>query len=700
MTATDRSADGAPKTSPGNVPDDVADRARIDELRRELSEHAHRYHVLDDPVIADAEYDRLYRELLELERRHPAWRTPDSPTQRVGAEPISELLPAEHVIPMLSLDNAHDAAEINAFDQRLRRFLGRDLPIDYLVEPKYDGIAVELCYEKGAFVLGSTRGNGRVGEDITHNLRTIRALPLQLRGAAPEQLDVRAEVYMPLAEFRRINRERSDEGLEPYANPRNSTAGSLRQLDPRVCARRALDLFAYSLGRGSGELGVTSQSELLERLRELGFPVSQDTAACRRVEEVIAFHHALEQRRDSLPFEIDGSVVKVDDFALRKELGELNRSPRWAIAFKFAPRQETTQIVDIRTDVSRSGTLTPVAVLEPVQLGGVRVVHASLHNQDEIDRLDVRIGDHVFVERAGDVIPKVIKVIHERRPAGAQPYRLPDLCPVCSSATVRLPGEVAVRCPNLECSAQVKERLRHFASRGGLDIEGLGEKLIAQLVEHGRVRRPSDIFTLRADELVELERMGARSAAKLVQAIEAARHTELSRLLYALGIRYVGERIAGLLAAHFSSLVAICSAAPEELEAIEEIGPIIAQSVRGFVGDSSNLEELARLDQLIDATAPEPSPVDEPGVVPDALAGRSFVLTGTLSIPRSTLASRIEAAGGRVASSLSGRTDYLVVGERPGSKLAKARELGVAILDQAGLEALMRGDAQAGSERT
>jgi len=662
------------------------DRARLERLREEIDHHLHRYHVLDDPEISDAAYDRLFAELVALESAHPDWVTEDSPTRRVGAEPVTGLAPVPHAIPMLSLDNAHDEEELLAFDQRLQRFLGRDDPIRYMAEPKYDGIAVELAYRDGVLVQGSTRGDGRVGEDITHNLRTIRSLPLRLRGGAPELLEVRGEVFLPIEAFRRLNQTRLEAGLEPYANPRNSTAGALRQLDPRAAAERPMDMVCYGLGRGASELGVRSQTEMLERLAELGLRVSSLVRLCENAAAAVAFHHELEARRDALPFEIDGSVVKVDDFALRDELGELNRSPRWAIAYKFPPRQETTRVRDIRCDVGRTGVLTPVAVLEPVQIGGVTVVHASLHNQDEIERLDVRIGDQVFVERAGDVIPKVVKVVRDQRPEGTHPYQLPEQCPVCESETVRLEGEVARRCPNLECPAQIKERLRHFASRRALDIEGLGEKLIDQLVERGSIRRPSDLFRLDRQTLIDLERMGEKSADNLLEAIRKARSIALGPLLYGLGIRHVGERIASVLAERAHSLEGLTRLTPEELEDTDEIGPTIAASVRAFLEDPHNRQELERLEKELSIAV-----IESQVQAVEGIANKTFVLTGALSKPREEFAGRIRAAGGKVSGSVSKKTDYVVAGERAGSKRTKASELGVQILEESELEALLAG---------
>jgi DNA ligase (NAD+) len=669
-----------------------AELKRLEELRQLIEYHNYRYHVLDDPEISDAEYDRLFREAVEIEQRHPEWVTPESPTRRVGGEPIEGLESVDHAVPMLSLDNAASTEEMHAFDARVRRFLGRDEPVAYVAEPKYDGVAVELTYRDGVLAVGSTRGDGRTGEDVTHNLRTVRAVPLRLRGAsAPAILDVRGEVFMPLAGFEALNAQRLAEGLEPFANPRNSTAGTLRQLDPRVAASRPLDLFAYGAGRGVEALGARTHYELLERLQDLGFRVNPRRERSLGPAGVIRFHEALERERDALPYEVDGSVVKVDDFQLRAELGELERSPRWAIAFKFPPRQETTTVREIRAYVGRTGVLTPVAVLEPVPIGGVTVVHASLHNQDEVERLDVRAGDTVFVERAGDVIPKVVKVVKQKRPAGAKSYRLPAQCPVCGSAVVRLEGEVATRCPNLACPAQVKERLRHFASRAGLDIDGLGAKLIDQLVERGLVERPSDLFRLDASTLASLERMAEKSADNLLRAIERARKSSPERFYYALGMRHVGQRVAGLLAAHFDGPGELLKATAEDLEAVDEIGPIIAEAVCAYLGDPENRAEIERLRAELDfgptrRRAPGPA---RRAAAAGALSGKTFVLTGTLSEPRSRVQAEIEAAGGKVTGSVSKKTDYLVAGESPGSKARKARELGVPILDEAALRELL-----------
>ncbi|MCH6562639.1 MAG: NAD-dependent DNA ligase LigA [Myxococcales bacterium] len=666
-----------------------SEQQRLAELRSLIAHHNNRYHVRDEPEISDAEFDRLFRELQELEQQHPEWVTPDSPTQRVGAQPREGFPTVEHTIPMLSLDNASNLEELRAFDARLRRFLKREEIIHYTAEPKYDGVAVELRYDEGRFTLGSTRGDGRTGEDVTHNLKTIRSLPLRLQGRpAPKLLEVRGEVFMPLEHFDRLNRGRLAEGLEPFANPRNATAGTLRQLDPRVSASRPLDLFVYGLGRGKESLELGYQSELMTRLAELGFKVNPRCVSGVDIEGVAAFHAELERDRDGLPYEADGTVVKVEEFALRERLGELERSPRWAIAYKFPARQETTQVKKIRCYVGRTGVLTPVAVLEPVRIGGVTVVHASLHNQDEVDRLDVRVRDTVLVERAGDVIPKLVKVVGEKRPSRTRRYRLPSSCPICGSPTVRLEDEVAVRCPNLACPAQVKERIHHFGSRRALDIDGLGEKLIDQLVERGLVRRPSDLFALDQETLAGLEHMAAKSADNLLVAIERSRDAALDRFLFALGIRHVGERLAGVLAQHLGSLEALLKTNHEQLEAIPEVGPIIAESVRAFLDDPANREEITRLRSVL-RLAGVPAAARAKSA---ALKGKSFVLTGTLSEPRATVQERIEAAGGKVTSSVSSRTNYVVTGESPGTKLRKAESLGLTTIDEAELRQLLESE--------
>ncbi len=662
-------------------------RARLDVLVETLNRHAQRYYVEDRPEISDAEYDRLYRELEALERELGEVH-PDSPTRRVGAPPADGFASVPHREPMLSLENVTDDEEMRQFDARVRRLLGEDGPLRYAAEPKLDGAAVELIYEDGRLAVGSTRGDGRIGEDVTANLRHVWSIPLELPEAPAGRLSVRGEVVLPRAAFERLNRDRLGRGLEPFANPRNAAAGALRMLHD-VDRRRlgALEYRAYAVAETRPE-GVTTQMALLAQLARWGFRVSPECAGCDDVEAAIAFHHDLEARRDALPVEIDGTVFKLDRLDLRDEVGSLPRAPRWAVAFKFPPQQETTRVREIFASVGRTGALTPIAVLEPVYVGGVTVSNASLHNQDEVDRKDVRVGDTVVVQRAGDVIPQVVMVVKERRPRGAKAYRLPARCPVCETPALRLEGEAVTRCPNLDCPAQLKNNVRHLASRGALDVDGLGEKLIEQLVDAGHVTRVSDVFALDAETLEGLERVGARSAANLIAAIDRARTTSLPRFLVALGIRHVGSGAAELLAARFGDLDPMLACDREGFEAVEGVGPTIAESLVRFFAEPRNRAEIDRLRAL-----GVHWPVSEPRGAPDGpLAGKSFVLTGTLEdLTRDEAKARIERAGGRVTSSVSKKTDYVVAGAEPGSKLRKAETLGVEVLDQAGLEALLAG---------
>jgi DNA ligase (NAD+) len=647
----------------------------------------------DRPEIADHEYDELLRELQELEARYPELRRVDSPTQRVGAPAAEGFETRPHRSPMLSLDNAMDAEEMRAFDERVRRMLGRpDELLETMGEPKLDGAAVELIYEDGHFATGLTRGDGQLGEDVSASLRHILTVPLVLdcpEGAVPPVASVRGEVVLPIAAFRRLNEARSERGEEPFANPRNAAAGALRQIhDINLRRLRSLEFRAYALAEGLPEQAET-QEEVLRILAEWGFAVSPECRLCSGLEAALAFHEQMRVARAQLPLEIDGTVFKVNRFELQRELGTLARAPRWAIAFKFPPEQAMTVVESIEVQVGRTGALTPVAKLRPVHVGGVTVSNASLHNQDEIDRKDVRPLDTVVIQRAGDVIPQVVRVVLERRldePGAHPPYVLPKCCPVCSAENLRLEGESVTRCPNIDCAAQLKTNLRHMASRGGLDVDGLGEKIIDQLVERGLVRRLSDVFALDAGAVAGLERMGDKSAANLVVSLEKARHTTLDRFLIALGIRHVGETLAELLASHFGDLEPLASATAEQIAGIEGVGPTIAESVAGFFADQGNRAEVARLQQLgVRWEKPARSPARSETI----LAGQTFVLTGTLGMPRSQVKSRIEAAGGKVVGSVSKRTSYLVAGESPGSKLRRAEELGVPVLDEAGLEALL-----------
>jgi DNA ligase (NAD+) len=660
---------------------------RIDWLTAELNRHLRLYHQEDSPEISDAEYDALFRELEALEAAHPTLARADSPTKRVGTPPAEGFTEFVHRVPMLSLENAMSAEELRAFDDRVRRVLEREDPIDYIVEPKLDGASVELVYEDGSLVAGATRGDGRVGEDVTANLRISPSVPLALAGAVPGRLSVRGEVVLPIGRFERLNARRLARGLEPFANPRNAAAGSLRMLNEIDRDRlRALELRAYAIGEGLPP-GVETQAQVLERLAGWGFAISPESRTCRGVDAVIEVHQALLAQRAALPIEIDGTVVKVDRLAYQKELGIVSRAPRWAVAFKFPPSQATTKVVAIEVQVGRTGALTPVAKLEPVYVGGVTVSNASLHNRDEIERKDVRVGDTVIVQRAGDVIPQIVKVALERRPKGARKYAFPKRCPVCGAAVVRLEEEAVTRCPNLDCPAQLKNNLRHIAGRGALDIDGLGEKLIDQLVERGVVTRLSDVFRLGATALEGLERMGEKSAQNLVAALDKAKRTTLARFLVALGIRHVGETVAELLARHFGDLDPLLEASAEQIEAAPGVGPIIAESVAAFFADPRNRAEVKELRELgLSWLASAPAPPRGEG----PLAGKVFVLTGTLEgMTRGEAKQRIEAQGGKVTGTVSKKTSYVVAGADPGSKLTAARELGVAVLDQSDFETLL-----------
>jgi DNA ligase (NAD+) len=647
------------------------------ELRRALAHHDYRYHVLDDPEISDAEYDVLFRRLLALEAAHPELVTPDSPTQRVGAAPQSGFATARHRQQMLSLSNVTTREEMEEFDARVRRLLGRDR-VDYVVEPKLDGVAVEVVYEDGALTVGSTRGDGSTGEDVTANLRTIRSVPLRLRDGTrrvPTRLEVRGEVYLPVAAFRALNREREEAGQPVFANPRNSAAGSLKQLDPRITASRPLALACHGVGELTGT-AVRTHHELLQAFADWGLRPPPRHRLARTLDDVTDAFAALERERDDLPFEVDGLVVKVNDLELQRLLGQVSRSPRWAVAWKFKPRQATTKVLRIAPSVGRTGVLTPVAELEPVAVGGVTVRNVSLHNMDEVERKDIRVGDTVLLERAGDVIPYVVRVVAEGRGRRGKPFSMPSHCPVCGADVVRPEGEVAYRCLNVSCPARLKQALRFFGSRAALDVEGLGEKLVDQLVERGLVRDLADLFHLDAATLVGLERMGKKSAENLLAQLERSKQTTLPRFLVALGIRQVGEATATALAQHFGTLERLMAASEEELTAVRDVGPEVAAAIHAFFAEQRNREVIARLH----AAGVRPAAVQ---AVAGPLSGKKFVLTGGLgSMTRPEAQRRIEALGGRVVSSVSKETDYVVVGDDPGSKLAKAEKLGVARLDE------------------
>jgi DNA ligase (NAD+) len=662
---------------------------RVEFLVKELNRHSRLYYLEDAPEISDAEYDELFRELLVIERDHPELRRPDSPTQRVGAPPAEGFATVRHRVPMLSLDNAMGGDEMRAFDARIRRMLASDETVDYLGEPKLDGAAIELIYERGRLQVGATRGDGRQGEDVTANLRTVVSIPLTLQPDAsplPERASVRGEVVLPIPAFERLNRERLERGEEAFANPRNAAAGSLRQLHDIDTARlRSLHFYAYGLEEGVPE-SVATQEEILKVLTGWGLPVSPEVQHCPDLDAALAYHEQVLAMRERLPIEIDGTVFKVNRLDLQEKLGNLPRAPRWAIAFKFPPQQKNTTVEAIEVQVGRTGALTPVAKLRPVRVGGVTVSNASLHNEDEVARKDVRVGDTVVVQRAGDVIPQVVKVVPRKRPPGATAFRMPAVCPVCGAKAVRLEGEAVRRCPNLDCPAQIKNNLRHMASRGALDIDGLGEKLVDQLVDLGRVSRLSDVFTLEEETLSGLDRMGKKSAANLVAALARARETTFARFLVALGIRHVGETVAELLTDHFGDLPPLLAATREEIEAVAGIGPIIAESVSGFFADRRNRAEVERLVQL--GVRWPVRPRRRPAAGP--LSGKSFVLTGTLAgLTREQAKRRIQAAGGRVVASVSKNTDFVVAGESPGSKLRKAEELDIAVIDEAELVRLL-----------
>ena len=681
----------APGTRPA-VPAAIAKRARV--LREAIALHDRNYYVLDQPTISDAEYDALYRELQSLESQHPTLVTPDSPTQRVGGASLAAFAPVRHAVPMLSIRTETNTTPDGAaqFDARIRRDLGLDAaapPVEYNAELKFDGLAISLRYEAGQLKVAATRGDGEVGEDVTRNIHTIRVIPLRLASKAPpDVLEVRGEVYMSRKDFARLNARQEAAGLRTFINPRNTAAGAVRQLDPAMTAQRPLRFFAYGIGETRGWQVPPAHAAVLDALAAFGLPVDPHRRIARGEDELTAFYEHVRGIRDQLPFDIDGVVYKVNSLALQRELGFVTREPRWAVAHKFPAEEMATELLDIGVQVGRTGAITPIARLRSVFVGGVTVTNATLHNEDEVRRKDVRIGDTVIVRRAGDVIPEVVRVLVERRPGNAREFVMPTVCPECGSAIVRLPDEAIARCTGgLICPAQRKQALRHFASRHALDIEGLGEKLIDQLVETERVRTAADIYSLTAADLVALERMADKSAANVIAAIDRSRRTTLARFIYALGIRHVGEATARDLAAHFGSLAALMSASAADLLHVRDVGPVLAEAIFDFFAEPHNR---AVIDALRKAGVQWPEGAPRRAAA-GPLAGRTFVLTGTLpTLSRDEAKALLEAAGASVAGSVSKKTDYVVAGADAGSKLSKAQALGVAIIDEAAMQDLLR----------
>ena len=664
--------------------------ARAKELRTALEDANHRYYVLDAPTISDAEYDRLFRELQDLETRHPELAAPDSPTQRVGAPPLEAFGTVRHGVPMLSLNNAFAAEEVEGFDRRVRDGLGTDT-VEYACEPKFDGLAISLAYERGVFAQGATRGDGYEGEEVTANLRTVKSIPLRLRSDRPPRLlEVRGEVVLYRRDFERLNARQRANGAKEFANPRNAAAGSLRQLDSRVTASRPLRFFAYGVGEAAGLRMPDTQASLLDLLGELGLPVCAERRTAEGAGGLLRYYRELEAKRAKLPYDTDGVVYKVNRLADQERLGFVARAPRFAVAHKFAAEEATTELVAIEVQVGRTGAITPVARLKPVFVGGVTVTNATLHNEDELHRKDIRVGDTVVVRRAGDVIPEVVRTVPGTRKPHAPLFHVPAKCPVCGSSVVRLPDEAVARCTGgLFCPAQRKQALLHFASRRAMDIEGLGEKLVDQLVDAEMVQTPADLYALDAERLAALERMGEKSAQNVIEALERSKRTTLARFVYALGIRNVGEATARDLARHFGALDPLLNADEATLQEVPDVGPVVAMSIEGFFAERHNRDVIAALRRhgvhWNEATPRRAAPAGR-------LAGKTFVLTGTLpDMTREDAAALIESHGGKVSGSVSKKTDYVVVGTDAGSKLAKAEALGIALLDENGLKKLLKG---------
>jgi len=664
---------------------------RIQELVSKIQHHDYCYYVLDNPEISDAEYDALFRELQNLENKHPDLRLPDSPSLRVGGKPLDEFKKLKHRVPLLSLANALSQEEFLEFDSRLKRVLeigasDATHKLDYYTELKFDGLSVNLTYESGTLVSAATRGDGETGEDITQNIRTIRSVPLRLNCKNPPQLiEVRGEAVLPIRDFEKLNEEQAKKGLKLFANPRNAAAGSLRQLDPKITGSRPLTVFCYGMGHVEG-IRFDTIAEYQDVLRKWGFQVGSYRRICHGVEAVLKFYQEIEEKRDSLPYEIDGIVVKLNRLSEVDRAGFISRSPRGMVAFKYPPRQETTTIEDIIVQVGRTGALTPVAIVTPVRLGGAIVRRATLHNQDEIDRKDIRIHDRVLIQRAGDVIPEVVKVIDSVRTGNEKKFHLPDHCPVCESRVERKDGEAVIRCVSRNCIGQLKERIRHLAMIDALNIDGLGEKIIEQLVDEGLVKSYADLFKLTQEQLMQLQGFKEKSSSNLIHAIKLARQSDLYRLIFGLGIRHVGERTAKILAHYFRDLDPLIHASEEQLQEVHEIGPEVAKSVHHYFKDPQHLHELHELLKHLDIQAPTQRQNGS-----SSLAGKIFVLTGTLpNLSRSDATRMIEETGAKVASSVSKKTHFVVGGTEAGSKLDRARELGVTIIDEAELLKLLQ----------
>ena len=658
----------------------------IEDLKQTIHLHDHLYYVKNSPSVSDQEYDALLRRLRELETSHPEYVTPDSPTQRVGGKVDERFKAVVHPVPMLSLDNTYNVDEVRAFHQRVLKGLPGvpEDSIEYVVELKFDGLAVALTYENGLLVRGATRGDGLQGEDITANLRTLRSIPLKIDTETFNRIEVRGEVFMPKKEFERINAEREAEGEVPFANPRNAAAGALRLLDPAVTAQRKLGIFIYAVGFLDNNPCKT-HFELQKKLEALRFPINRYNRLCENFESALALIEEFRDKRKELDYEVDGLVIQLNSLVHRKRLGETSKFPRWAVAYKYEAEQAVTEVIDIVCQVGRTGSITPVAELRPVLISGSTVSRATLHNEDEIKRKDIRVGDRVVIEKAGEIIPKVVRVIEQSEGRG-QPFKMPAICPECQASVYRPEGEVVWRCVNSSCPAQLKERLKHFSSRKAMDIDHFGPAVIEQLVDSGRVKNFSDLYTLKTDEVASLERMADKSAKNLISAIEKSKHAGFSRLLHALGIRHVGQRTAILLARKFRSMKKLQEVDFNELEKIDEIGPVIAESLKAFLDQDSNRKEIEQLQE-------QGILMEEQGNAPESggsLQGRQFVLTGTLArFTREEAKEKIQSLGGRVTSTISKKTDYLVAGDSAGSKLDKARQLGIPVLDEEALQKLI-----------